>query len=170
MKEQSATSFELLYTYACCVLLYLHKPWRFNSCIFLFYSVRESDTISIFIMISLACLKSVAGCVMLFLGETGLWVWIGCVFLCKWMSLGFDVLDWQTVCNMVMWGSLWVKPLIRLLVLVLHRVWLPHWATCFIVSSIMSPWSISKSELDCGEIELTDAEVLWFMCGGGTYH
>ena len=56
------------------VLLYLHKPLRFNSCIILLCSVGEYDNASMFIMICLACSKFVTGCVMMLLGEAGLQV------------------------------------------------------------------------------------------------
>ena len=58
------------------------------------------------------------------------------------------------------------KLLVGLPVVVLGSVWLTVCTTCFIVLSMISPWSLSKSEFDCGKIVLTDAGVLCFIDDG----
>ena len=78
-------------------------------------------------------------------------------------GLGVDHLFEILLCG----ESFRVRLLVGLPVLFLNSIWLTDCATYFIVSSIMSPCSVPKSELDCGEIELTtDLKVLWFIGGG----
>ena len=86
MWEQLTILFEFLYKYACCVLLYLHKPWRFNSCKILFCSVGECINASMFILICFACLKLVSGCIIVLLG--GLVVGYD---LAVYLFLGFEL-------------------------------------------------------------------------------
>ena len=45
-------------------------------------------------------------------------------------------------------------------------VWFNLYVTCFIVSSIILPLSVSNSELDWAEIELMASGVVWCMGGG----
>ena len=91
---------------------------------------------------------------------------VGLNLLCACLCMNITwvwVKDWLSVCNSVMWGLLWVILLVGLTVLVLSSVWLTDCATCFTDTSIISPWYVSKSEFECGKIELTDAGVLWFL-------
>ena len=58
------------------------------------------------------------------------------------------------------------KLLVELPVVVLSSIWLTVCATCFSISPMILPSSVSISELDCGEIPLTTAGVLWFTGSG----
>ena len=71
MYAQLTILFAFLYKYACCVLLYLRKPWRFSSYKILFCTVGECNNTSMFIIICLACSKHVSGCVILFIDKIG---------------------------------------------------------------------------------------------------
>ena len=45
-------------------------------------------------------------------------------------------------------------------------VWCSLCVTCFMVSSIISPWSVPNSEVDWTEVGLLTSEVLWQIGGG----
>ena len=103
---------------------------------------------------------------MLFLVNCDLYICVDSVFVCVNMAFGFmscvgcksEVLS----CG----GSLEAIFVVGLPAFDASNVWLIDCVTYFIVSSIMSPWSVSRSELDCGEIKLIDAGVLWLIGGG----
>ena len=69
----------------------------------------------------------------------------------------------QRYCHGGSMGSLFVLVLCRFSAIKFDWVWLWY---ILIVSSIMASWSVSNFKLDWGEIEPTDAEVLWLMGGG----
>ena len=89
-----------------------------------------------------------------------------CVFVQVWTSPGFKArihcLSRVQSCG----ESLGVKLLVGLPVVVLSSIWLTDCVTCFIVSSIISLWSVSNSEINCGETELNDTGVLCFIVDG----
>ena len=89
-----------------------------------------------------------------------------CVFVCLCMIFGFmslvgcvsEVLSCEAALEAIFAAEL---PMF-----VASDVWLIGCVICFLVLSIMSSWSVSRSELNCGKIELIDAGVLWFIGGG----
>ena len=128
-----------------CVLLYRHTPLRFNSFRILLHSVGECGNPSMSIMICLVCSKFVTGHVQCcFQVKLVCTVWVVCVFVCVWMSLGFKAgIDCLPTEFCLVEDSLWVRLLVELPVVVLSSIWLTHCATSFIVLSIISPWSVS---------------------------
>ena len=100
-------------------------------------------------------------------GHVFQWVWSGSVFgdvaVCLWMShvfrAGIENLSGLLSCEVLLESKL----LAALSAVVLSSIWLTVCATCFNILSMISPWSVSKSELDWGEIVLTKAGVLWFI-------
>ena len=174
--------------YALCKLSYLHKPWSLSDFSILLHSVFKSDTASMSIIIHLVYSNVVSVGVM-FRGES-IYLDICCFFMfesvfvgCKLMILG----NWKSVVLSFMGLSATVFALILytfgvFTVLVLpalgviselvtsmsdvRSVWFNLCVTYFIVSSIMSLWSVSNSELNWAEIELIAYRVLWWMGGG----
>ena len=69
--------------------------------------------------------------------------------------VGTDFLSKVLLCGILLESRL----LVELPVVVIKNIWLNVCATYFSVSLMISPWSVSRSELDWGEIVLIDARV-----------
>ena len=128
----------------------------FNHCRILLHSVVECNNASVSIIICLVCSNVVTGCVILSLGECVLCICVDSICLCMygmWIYIlgGFKsvVLLWGVIGDFICSSTAHTFDV--------SNVWLFVCVMYFIVSSIMSPWSVSRSELDCHEKELIDA-------------
>ena len=174
--------------YALCKLLYLHKPWRFSDFSILLCSVFECDVVSMSFIICLVCSNVVSAGVMFSLGGQFTLIHVALLFESAFVGCKFAFLgNWKTdklsckgmsvIAGVQMSIMLGVFiDLVLLALIVLSELLVPMsdirivlcnlCVTCCVVSSIISSWSVSNSELDWAEIELLASRVLWHMGGG----